>query len=58
MDADGEKDRPALGELCKCLPFDTEEDFIGSVFTHCVRLLFFSQKVFGKISQVSGRQKD
>ena len=31
MDADGEKDRPALGEFCQGLPFDTEEDFIGSV---------------------------
>ena len=47
MDADGEKDRPALGEFCQGLPFDTEEDFIGSVFIGQFRIQSFSWKSIG-----------
>jgi len=47
MDADGEKDRPALGEFCQCLPFDTEENFIGRVFIGQFRIQSFSWKSIG-----------
>jgi len=47
MDADGEKDRPALGEFCQGLPFDTEKDFIGRVFIGQFRIQPFSWKSIG-----------